>query len=232
MNTSQNPISGTPNTDVPPNNQSGIKGKNTRLIVVCGVDGAGKSSLIEALRAKKIPNAAFVHKKSWACARLVNLYYSRSDPRPSDWISGAFAEMMGHACLMDFLSHFDDNIRPLIGQYDYLFCDRYFYCFAAFLRIVRPDLEVLSKLSATIPSPELVVHVRVELARLRERYEMRGGASEDESLELMSRIDREYLTLFESLGRRVVRVENNGSFEDTFNTVSGLLKNRFPELPI
>lgn len=205
--------------------------KVTRIIVFCGVDGAGKTSLVNALERRGIPNAAFIRRNNCLCLSLVDRYYSRVKPNPSDWVSGTFAETVAHAAFVDFLVHFDENIRPLIGRYDYLFCDRYLYCFIAYLRVVRPELEILSGLSA-IPCPDLVIHVTTEMASLVERYEKRGGASEDESIELMSKLDLEYRTLLESLGDRAVRVENNGSLEEAVDAVQRCLTVKFPELTL
>jgi thymidylate kinase len=218
-------------TDAEMSRQHLTSSKVTRLIVFCGVDGAGKTSLVNALERRGIPNAAFIRRNKCLCLSLLDRYYSRVKPNPSDWVSGTFAETIAHAAFIDFLIHFDENIRPLIGRYEYLFCDRYLYCFIAYLRVVRPELEILSVLSA-IPAPDLVIHVTTEMARLTERYENRGGASEDESIELMSKLDREYRTLFESLGGRAVRVENNGSLEEAIDAVQRCLTAKFPELAL
>jgi len=188
----------------------------TRLIAFCGIDGAGKSTLVRRLAAEAfLPDAVFLHKSFSATADLVKRHHPRPFRDGREYLGGSFAHAVAFASTLDFVHHYHENIRPHLGHRRFVVADRYSLCYQAYARSAGAPLDV-GGLLAEVRPPDLVVYVTVPPEVAVGRYEQRGGAGEDENAEVMVRFDRAYRELLPVAGAPVATLRNEGAFDDTY----------------
>lgn len=196
----------------------------TTIISFHGLDGAGKSTLMDELeRSGMLPDAAYIRKEYRLNAQLVQEYCGRASGDGKDWVAGSFAEAMSIATAFDFLAHYHANIAPLIGRRSYVVCDRYALCYAAYILATGSNFSH-HDLFRGVRKPDVAVLVDVDMDRLPERYAARGGASEDETLEVMQRFREGYERLLPLETARVIRVSNNGRLACAFRSLTASLE--------
>jgi thymidylate kinase len=110
-------------------------GRRGRLIAFCGIDGAGKSSLIRRLADEEaIAGAVYLRNRRRTTMNVVIEYGPCDEEGRRDWAQGPFAENVAAAAAIDFLHHYDREIAPRLAGGNLLVCDRYALCCEAFLR--------------------------------------------------------------------------------------------------
>lgn len=190
---------------------------DTRLIALCGIDGAGKSTLSRRLRERRaLEDAAFVRKELHDTTNAVRLYHRRTYGDARDWITGPYAYSMGLAAAFDFLRHYDEVIRPLLGTRRHVVSDRYSICYQAYLLSTAYPLPVDDMFDKIVP-PDLVVYVDVPVSVAVERQAARGGASEDEAPEVMERFEEAYRKLLPHLDCPVLELDNDRALEESYD---------------
>lgn len=134
-----------------------------------------------------------------------------------DWMDGSFARLVAMASCLDFLRHYDDHIRPLIGSTPLIVCDRYSPCYMAYARLagLQPEVDLLLN---AVQAPAVILYVDARLDLLPERYIRRGGPKKLESPVFAERFSRSYQHVFATLSTEVIRIDNSGSFEVAVET--------------
>lgn len=189
----------------------------TKLIAVCGVDGAGKSSLIRAYGERR-PAVATCHKTADANVQLTQRYHRRSEgsaARKADWLSGPFALSIGAGAMFDFLGHYDRAIAKQLGRAQTLLCDRYSPCFLAYLDGAG-HVGVFDPLLARVQPADHVIHVEVADELLQQRYDSRQEKNEDEFIELMQAFRAGYDSVYRRLGITPTIITNNADFNAAY----------------
>jgi thymidylate kinase len=195
------------------------------LIAVTGIDGVGKSSLVDGLeRLDLLPDCAYLRrpKPPDGNAAAVGRLVPRRHGDARDWLGGPFAETMGIALAFDFLAHWEAGILPALERRRFVVCDRYDICFAAYLRAVGSAFPC-GELFAALPRPDLLVHVVVAPETLAARQAARGAA-DDEHPALTEALSRAYADLLPVCAPRHVIVANDGPLEDTLARVAALIR--------
>lgn len=191
-----------------------------RLIAFCGIDGAGKSSLVRRLADEKaIAGAVYLHKERKTTTNAVIEYGESDESGWHDWSQGPFAENVAAATSIDFLHHYEREIAPRLAQGKLLVCDRYVLCYDAFLRAVGSRFR-LGGIFERLHRADLLVYVDASVETVVKRYEARGGASEDEHPEAIRRFRESYLAI---IGERpsddTFVLSNEGTFEQAYEAV-------------
>ncbi len=202
--------------------------KDTKIISICGIDGAGKTSIVEAMKEQDIfQNAHYLSlSKNPPCNRdIINRYCDREYSDSRDWIKGSFAETIGVGLAFDFLKHYKDNIESLLGHVDYIVTDRYFACFICYLESINSTFPIDSLFSIA-KKPDLVIHPQVSVNVLSERHKTRGGEQDDEHPEVLLNFQNTYKKHFENVSYKVLTVNNDGLFSETMS----IIKNQAPTL--
>ncbi len=167
----------------------------TILVAICGVDGSGKSTLCRSLADRfTSPRAAHIAKERRTSVDLLSRYgFETSDPR-RNWISGPFAQSIAIATVFDFMYHYDQVILPAIETYDFIICDRYKLCYQAYMQAVGAEWPAERYFTCVRPA-DLLIYLDLPASAAVARYAERGGAGEDENMDVIERFGNSYIEL-------------------------------------
>jgi thymidylate kinase len=197
---------------------------DTRIIAIVGVDGAGKTTVIGECRRQGLPEGArYLVNGRRRNAELFGRYHHRSSV-PEDYHDGTFATARPYATAFDLFEHYDRDVRPLLGQVPFLVCDRYVPSAVAYFAALGHPFRSAVDFFANLRPADLIVHLRVDADRLRQRYDGRGGAREDEVVELMRRHGEAMDDVLPKLPGKLVVVDNNGPLPDTLSSVADAIR--------
>lgn len=194
-----------------------------RLIAFCGIDGAGKTSLIARLEQDgAIPGAVYLRKERKNSINLVVEYGLSDESGGQSWAEGAFAENAATATAFDFLHHYQENIAPRLAAGELLVCDRYAFCYEAYIHAVGSEFR-FPGIFERLRRPDLLIYVDAPVEVVIRRFQLRGGATEDEQPEVMRRYRAAYLALLPEQEKTTDTfvVENTGTFEETYAVIKG-----------
>jgi thymidylate kinase len=190
------------------------------VVALCGVDGVGKTTLVEMIENRNLfPFAKYLKKDSSSISELVEKYHRRTNGF-YDWNSGSFAAAVAVGAALDWLSYYDRVIAPLLSEHQFLVVDRYLPCYASYLTCTVPSIDPEALFHGTHP-PDLVIMVDADDALLPDRYLKRGGAGEDENLQLMRMMRTGYARVIRDQNLLTRHVRNEGSIEETYLEVVG-----------
>lgn len=193
-----------------------------KIFALCGIDGCGKSTLVEKLIAKLQEHkvvAEKVKKQRRLNVDLVQKYWSGE----MDWSKGEFAKLVSIASAFDFLVHYEYEILPRHRSGNIIICDRYSYCYAAYMDSVKANLNS-SLLFANVVQPTKTFHVHVSPEVAVMRHHSRGGPSPDETPEVMKNFSDSYeKILIES--NNVIKVDNTNNIEKSVDKILGEILN-------
>ena len=188
-----------------------------RLITFCGIDGAGKSSLVNRLEQDRVVGDATYLRKAWkTTVNLVTEYGPTDECGRHNWVEGPFAENAAAATALDFLHHYDEEIAPRLAAGCRVVCDRYALCYEAYLLAVGSRFR-FGGIFERLRRPDLLVYVDASAEVVAERQAMRGGATEDEHPEVMRRYREAFLSLLKTQDYASAFVLNNEvPFEESY----------------
>jgi len=194
------------------------------LIAFCGVDGAGKTSLLEAVE-KRLPQGEVRSIRSdYELIYLVENYCRRSSMTGKDWLNGAFAETVALGGCFDFLSYYDKKILPLLETNRFVLADRYELCYRAYLDSTNSGFDPTA-LFWKIRNPDLTIFVDAPSSLLETRYAGRGGASEAETISMADEFRKSYKKLLEFYPTKYVCIMNDRSFDEALTSVWSAISN-------
>jgi dTMP kinase len=162
------------------------------LITFCGVDGSGKSSLIESL-VRACAEAGLSHvktatptsriRKDAVFRQMVDDPCNTSTPHSSSYESGGRINVLGIllSIMGDLIQHTTDTIIPALKRGDVVFCDRYVYTSQAEI-VARTDLRetgpVLASIAGHILQPDLAFGLNVSGETSYRRVRARNDAAD------------------------------------------------------
>lgn len=193
------------------------------LITFCGIDGSGKTSMIDAT-SDYLERVGFSCFKTYTPTQRIRknpLFRELSDSVDANAWATIDILGMSLSILGDFLQHIKDTIAPHLARGHAVICDRYVYSSLGEIRVRTQDPEV-EDIFATIvrrmPCPDLAIAMDItpEIAerRIRERE-----AECDKPLDLgfMALRARHYLDVARE--NRLLVVSSNCRPEETFQTI-------------
>jgi dTMP kinase len=199
----------------------------SKLVSVCGVDGAGKSTLISGLK-KILPenDYKYIHITKAPLSEKVISDSSRVFNDERDWFSGKFSQKYSLACAKDFINHYIEKIEPLFINDKTIICDRYDICFKAYLEVTGNICD-FKKLFGIIRKPDLVIYLDTDDELLEKRYrECKGSIEDFDSIDRAKKFRQAYEKIFEIENLCVVRMHNNGSLESLLKKASIFINNQ------
>lgn len=179
----------------------------TKIIAVCGVDGVGKTSLIERFEAE-IGEGEFFYPRKNIHTNTKILEKYMDDAREYDDCSYNRVDAFGSA--LDFLEHYDRNIQPLIGKKENLLLDRYALCYLAYANQVKSTYDDISILLKKVVEPDIYIYIEGEIDVIKERLKKR-----QERIYHIEGFANSYEQLI-SGRKNVVRLSNKGNFDETY----------------
>ncbi|MET0106410.1 MAG: AAA family ATPase [Sedimenticola sp.] len=187
-----------------------------RLFALCGVDGSGKSTLVtgvkDALQAQGLPAVTLKKSMKNNVDSVEQLWCEKRD-----WSEGPFARAVSVASTYDFLHHYIHCILPQLQQEHIVLCDRYAYCYAAYMACVDADSDFMSMLRNVI-QPLKTFYIKVPADVAVARHHERGGPSDDETPEVIRKFLMGYEQVF-AWQDKIVTVDNTRPFATSVDTI-------------
>jgi thymidylate kinase len=186
-----------------------------RLVAFCGIDGAGKSTLVQLLASRQELDACVLKKEDKHACELVARHHARQHHDARDWETGPFAAAVALATAIDFLSHYTAAIVPALARQSLVIVDRYTPCYEAYLESTGYPYDAALVFAGVRPA-DLVVYVETPVELALARCQARGSAGEDETAGVQRRFAAAYERVLARAPCSVVRVRNDGSIEDAY----------------
>jgi dTMP kinase len=184
-----------------------------RLIAVCGIDGAGKSSLVAQVAARLGPPVLAVRKDVRDAVERFERHAPPDAGDPDRWSGGPFAQCVAAASALDFLRHYERVIAPALAAGHLVLADRYAPCYRAYLRATRTPLDDAAPF-AGLPVPDLSVLVDVPVEVAVARHWARGGPSPDETPAVLTAVRGAYHALVAEEPGRWRILDNTKGFDE------------------
>ena len=189
----------------------------------CGVDGAGKSTIVSELSSRlQDLNVRTTRKESKNIQNLVTKYWNGRQL----WHEGPFSNCVALASCFDFLDYYDTKLKPLIlGSSDsILLSDRYDICYHAFIHSTNCDIDISPLFEHVIP-PDLLFYIHVDQKNLSERYFSRDKMGPDETPEVMAGFRKSYEHLLQKYKcSNVYKIDNNNSLGQSLDKIEKIIR--------
>jgi thymidylate kinase len=163
-----------------------------RLITFCGIDGSGKSTMVD-FTARYLETAHISHFKTYTPTELIrNNPVFRTLVDASSEEARVRVDVLG-MCLQitgDLFQHLKDTIVPGLQAGEVVLCDRYVFTSLGEIRARTEDREIehlFAQLAARMPQPDIAIALDVSPRVAEHRVRLR----ESERHKL---IDRQFLT--------------------------------------
>jgi thymidylate kinase len=155
-----------------------------------GIDGAGKSSIIQALKDSDWGNlkVEFVKRKSYANLRKIETLFK--DTPATDWLGGYQSKVTAMSCILDFLAGFQEVVAQTSAA-DIVFMDRHVHCYTAYLQSTGIHLDTAQFFNHLV-APTINFHIGVPVDVAFARCQQRQVSGPDESLEALRAYDEAY----------------------------------------
>ncbi len=181
-----------------------------KLIVICGIDGSGKTTqeelLAEALRSKG---------ERVFCTKQPTDWY-RTNPEVRRFLStgqsGLRPETIALLAAADRMMHLDNVVRPLLAAGTHVISNRYVYSSYGYFKARGVEPAFVRSINQYVPDPDLGILLRIDPQETVRRVQLRGGVRKFEErdaaylaevqLELIEHWPTRFLTLDASLSRR------------------------------
>lgn len=198
---------------------------SSRFIVFCGIDGAGKTTIVQRLkREASLKDALFLKRAEKPnFDRLMRLSRS-SIPMPEAYLQGSFADAIRWAHAFDYLRYYEAAIRPIENSGNLVFSDRWSFCSITFADAgtkLGSDVEFLLR---CIPRPALTFYLDIDEKTAADRISRRGPLAEDEDLSLLAAYRAAYERYFSAYEGPLVSIKAANEDDIYSQVLAELLK--------
>ena len=196
---------------------------NGLLITFCGLDGCGKSTMIQLLSEdlSKEGNDVLITKQPTESMRKNDIFRTYMDMEDHSKYEYRALSLMAAA---DRIQHVNQEILPALREGKTVICDRYFYSCLANLRARGYENdEWIYEIAQSIVRPDaaffLDVPVSVAVKRVRRRPEERNRYID---MQLQDRLYREYRTI--ALDNQGFLIPSYENIEATYKKILNLVR--------
>lgn len=201
-----------------------------KFIYICGLDGSGKTTLAKSLEESlnKISHAKYVslseNKPYIKCLNRISkkLKSNRWNEFPNFFRGSTWA--------MEMLSVSLYEIKPLLDNDCTVIMDRFYICNKVYSSLEdNTELEVLNHIHNTMPEPDIILYLDVDVNIANERIEKRGiERTPKESIDNLKKAKGLY-TKHLSQCKNVFVIDGNLSKDKIFEQAINYLKFYYKE---
>lgn len=196
------------------------------IIAICGIDGSGKSTMIERLRGEpSFRDAGFLKKVDRDDFDRVIELNQPIGPMPQAYLEGPLATSIRWAHGFDYLRHYETVVQPLTRQHPILVSDRWAFCPIAFASVGTNLSAEISFLLRHVDQPDLTIFLDADPDVASARLVARGPVFDDEHIDLLRAYRRAYEAFFASYSGAWVRVASTTP-EQTYRDARSAIKQR------
>ena len=186
------------------------------LVTFCGLDGCGKTSMIQYLNQEFAEYAPFLTKQPTSFVRTSEIFRTYMDTPDHDAFDYRSLSLLAAS---DRVQHSNRVILPRLKNGEIVFSDRYFYSCLANLRARGYTGDGwIYEIARSIPRPDVAfffdVPVEVAISRVRSRPEEKDRYID---VELQHRLRREYRDICRKNGG--ILISTTDSIEDCYKKV-------------
>lgn len=176
------------------------------IVAFCGIDGSGKSALVNLLAERQlIPNCrAFRKVRGHNVTRIIQSHHMES---PS-YLSGPMARLLCQAYAIDFVDYYR-NVQPQLIEAIGIM-DRWKPCLEAWSSLLPArDRRSVQTLYSGLPDADIVFFLDTDPIIAHSRVRQRRTKGTDENLGVLQQLRSAYISVFESYRGRVVLLEQS-----------------------
>ncbi|HEY6924150.1 MAG TPA: deoxynucleoside kinase [Steroidobacteraceae bacterium] len=193
----------------------------------CGIDGAGKSSIIDGLLHSPLGASITAVEKCdvKACRNALLAQLGFSDKR--DFIHGQSGQLYALAGLFDYLTY---SCGRVLDREGLVLRDRCSCCFEAFCWAVSFETGMMAeRMFRDFPRADVIIYVEADPAECMSRILRRdNGRALDESLELLKRFVAGYERVLDHTAN-VFRITNS-CLTDAVRSCEALIRTKYPQI--
>lgn len=200
---------------------------NGKLIILFGIDGSGKSTILNMLENSRLDNTvctsclanAVFEEELYRAEK--KLHFSRKD-----YFSREFKHVLH---IGSVIYKMFDTILPILNSGKNVILDRYSICIKLFGNLfLDPSYNCLSKALDCLPTPDLGIYFDVNVDTATQRIQKRSKKTGivphySESKESLIMKKNEYETVIPSENYPIVRVDANQSIDKVYSSVIKIL---------
>lgn len=180
---------------------------NGKLIVICGVDGSGKTSLQNYLKEYLTSQG----KRVFTTRQPSDFY--RNHPQVRQFLdtgkSSSSKETIALIAATDRMLHIENTILPRLRDGEIVICDRYVYSTYAYFKARNVDEKFVRELNKYVPEPDLGIFLKVDSKVAIQRILDRDGSSRKFEEKNPDYLDLVQDYLGECIGTMFVTLDSN-----------------------
>jgi len=197
-----------------------------RIVCLCGIDGAGKSTLFRSIKTSNISNECIF--KSFNYRDNVNRFIT-SNPKIAfssiNIYSENYRNLLIDAYATDFIDFYFKEIEPLSNTDKVIICDRWFHCILAFERALSIKHKALSKRFDKCEAGTLIFYISVDpiIAFYRQSI---INQNTKKNLTLLENYQKGYEDYFKEKNLNYYKIVNNNiisSFDEILNKIKQII---------
>lgn len=196
-----------------------------RIVCFCGIDGSGKSTLIDKIKTSALAEnflfksfnyrdnvAQFINQNPKIDISSINRYSYRAKSRLVD------------AYAIDFVNFYKNEIESLEDTKKIILCDRWFHDILAFESSLSVKSKITEKLFTGINKGDLIFYINA-IPEIAYKRQLRVGILSKKNLSLLVDYYNGYNNYFKNSNLIYFEVHNNKNIDKSLNIIIKELEN-------